>query len=195
MKFSKYLNKGIFYFTLFFFSSLNVMQSQEYKLNNQDSKLSVLGTSSIHDWEIVANKQSGIINVSHSSDLKINKLKIVIQAESLKSGKGSMDRNTYKALKTDEFKNIIFLLTETKSIVDLGDEKYKVKAHGDLTVSGVTKNVTLDFNLNIKDHTINLTGEKSFKMTEYNIEPPKALFGTITTGDALIIKFNTILQK
>lgn len=195
MNFTNHINRRILYVILFFLSSLSTIQSQEYKLNNQNSKLSVSGTSSLHDWEIVANTQNGIINVSHASHLEINKLKIEIQAESLKSGKRGMDKNTYKALKTEKFKNIIFVLTETNSIVGLGGENYEVKANGNLTVSGVTKNVTLDFNLNLKTNTITIKGEKTIKMTDYNIEPPKALLGTITTGDEITINFNTILEK
>jgi polyisoprenoid-binding protein YceI len=195
MKLLNYLNRRIFYFTVFFFSFINVIQSQEYQLNNQNSKFSVSGTSNLHDWEIVVNEHSGVIDVSHSGVLIIHKLKIFLESESLKSGKKGMDKNTYKALNTNEYKNITFLLTETKDIVDLGDEKYKVKANGDLTVSGVTKNVTLDFNLKIKEDTINIIGEKPIKMTDYNIDPPQALFGTITTGDEITIKFNTVLQK
>ena len=195
MNITNNINRRILYVILFFLSSLSTIQSQEYKLNNQNSKLSVSGTSSLHDWEIVANTQNGIIKVTHASHLEINKLKIEIQAESLKSGKRGMDKNTYKALKTEKFKNITFVLTETNSIVDLGGENYKVKANGNLTVSGVTKNVTLDFNLNLKTNTITIKGEKTIKMTDYNIEPPKALLGTITTGDEITINFNTILEK
>ena len=32
-------------------------------------------------------------------------------------------------------------------------------------------------------------------MTDYKIDPPKALLGTIKTGDDVLIKFNTILKK
>ena len=37
-----------------------------------------------------------------------------------------------------------------------------------------------------------LEGKKALKMTDYNIEPPKALLGTITTGDDIEVHFNTV---
>jgi len=195
MKLSKLITKGLFYFTILFFSSLNVLQSQVYNLSNSDSNLKVFGTSNVHDWEVIANEQKGVVDISQSSNLEINKLKIIITSESLKSGKKSMDKNTFKALKTDEFKNITFLLIETINVIDLSNGKYKVKANGSLTVVGDTKNIPIDFNLNLNNNTINITGEKSIKMTDYNIEPPTALFGTITTGDEITIKFNTIFKN
>ena len=33
------------------------------------------------------------------------------------------------------------------------------------------------------------------KMTDYGIEPPKALLGTIKTGDDIKIIFKTVFQK
>lgn len=191
MKLTTFISKGIFYFVILFFSSFNFVQSQEYSLNTSDSELIVFGTSNVHDWEIVTNEQSGVIDLIYSNGLEINKLKIVIPAESLKSGKGGMDKNTYKALKTDKFKNITFSLIEIESFTHLGNLKYKVKATGNLTISGVTKNVAIDFNLNINNNTIHIEGEKSIKMTDFNVEPPTALFGSITTGDEIKIKFNT----
>uniref|UniRef100_UPI003511425B YceI family protein n=2 Tax=Xanthomarina TaxID=1868329 RepID=UPI003511425B len=191
MKLTKHISKGIFFFAILFFSSFSVVQSQEYNLSNSDSELKVYGTSNVHDWEINANEQSGVIDLIYSNELEINKLKIVIPAESLKSGKGGMDKNTYKALKTDKYKNITFSLTEIKSSTRLGDQKYKVKALGNLTISGVTKNVSIDFNLDINSNTIHIVGEKSIKMTDFNVEPPTALFGSITTGDEITIKFKT----
>lgn len=195
MKLTKHISKGIFFFAILFFSSFSVVQSQEYNLSNSDSELKVYGTSNVHDWEINANEQSGVIDLIYSNELEINKLKIAIPAESLKSGKGGMDKNTYKALKTDKYKNITFSLTEIKSSTRLGDQKYKVKALGNLTISGVTKNVSIDFNLDINSNTIHIVGEKSIKMTDFNVEPPTALFGSITTGDEITIKFKTKFKK
>lgn len=169
--------------------------SQEFNLNNQASELIVSGTSSLHDWDINAEEQKGQIVLGVTDQLNIKKMKVVFIAESLKSGKNSMDKNTYKALDTKEHKTIIFELLDTNDIISLGNEKYKVKSVGNLTVAGVTKRITLEFSLDASPNKINLKGEKKIKMTDFNIDPPKALFGTITTGDEITIKFNTILNK
>ncbi|OUR92329.1 hypothetical protein A9Q87_07555 [Flavobacteriales bacterium 34_180_T64] len=196
MKISNHLNKGIIYYIILFLFSTSLVHSQEYILNNQNSQLTVSGTSSLHDWDIVAEAQNGTIEINYtSSNLEINTFKIVITSESLKSGKRGMDKNTYKALKTNEFENISFQLTETKSVLDLGNETFQVSASGTLNIAGATNLVTLNFKLSIKGNSINIIGEKSIKMTDYKIDPPKALLGTITTGDEIVIKFNTVLQK
>ncbi|MDE3743907.1 YceI family protein [Maribacter polysaccharolyticus] len=170
--------------------------SQEFKLSKTGSSMTVLGTSSIHDWEIVAEEQSGTIQLGNDGDnITIKALKLTIPAESLKSGKGMMDNNTYKALKTDKYKNIVFEMTKVKEIVPNGNNTYKVACSGDLTLCGVTKNLSENFLMTVTNDKVTLTGENSFKMTEFGITPPKALMGTIKTGDEVTIKYASVLTK
>ena len=174
--------------------SANLIQAQEFKLNNQESFLTVLGTSSLHDWHVIAEQQKGAINFTNLEACQIDKLNIVVEAESLKSGKSSMDKNTYKALKTANYKTISFQLHEIKNTVDKGNNTYLITATGDLTIAGTKQRITLDFTVNIIESKVKFTGEKKIKMTDFNIEPPKALLGTITTGNEITIKFSTIFK-
>ena len=169
--------------------------SQQFQLNNPSSDLKIYGTSSLHDWHEEVEEQKGSISIDNSDNLTISALKLEIMSESLKSGKRGMDKNTYKALKTDTYKTITFQLNEVKSITKISDQNYKVEVYGNLTITGVTKKIQLNFELSLSDKSIKLKGEKSFKMTDYNIDPPTALLGTITTGDEVTIKFNTVFNK
>jgi polyisoprenoid-binding protein YceI len=125
----------------------------------------------------------------------IEKLDISVKAESLKSGKNGMDKNTYKALKTDDYETIDFKLIKLDDVLKKADGKFTLKTTGDLTVTGVKKRISLNFDIDTSlAKSIILTGEKTLKMTDFNIEPPKALFGTITTGDEITIKFKSIFK-
>ncbi|MCK0159268.1 YceI family protein [Allomuricauda sp. F6463D] len=169
--------------------------SQNYSLTSGEGEVTVTGTSTLHDWEEVAEQRSGTIDLDNTGELpKINSLKFIVEAESLKSGKGAMDKNTYKALDTKNYKQIVFELSKVKSVspVVSNSNSYKVVATGNLTIAGKTNTIDLPFNLSINDNTILLKGEKALKMTDYGIEPPKALLGTITTGNDIEVHFNTI---
>ncbi|OMP30188.1 YceI family protein [Mangrovimonas sp. DI 80] len=192
MKTLNKMNIALSVLALLFISS-TASFAQQFKLNNQSSTLVVKGTSSLHDWEETAETQKGSLDIATTDGLTINSLKIEIEAESLKSGKSAMDKNTYKALNTGKYKYITFELLNTKSVQDLGNGKYKVAAEGNLTISGASNKVTLDFELTLKGNQATLKGSKDIKMTDFKVEPPTAMFGAVTTGDALTIEFNTIM--
>lgn len=194
MKTYKKLSTGILSLMILLTLSFNSVQAQELNLINAESTLKVMGTSSIHDWHEVAESQSGKINFKNLEAGQIEQINISIVAESLKSGKRGMDKNTYEALKTDTFKTISFKLTEVKKTVSKDNGVFVVNTVGDLTIAGVKKTVPLDFTVTVNGSKVKLTGEKKIKMTEFNIEPPTALFGTITTGDEITIEFSTIFK-
>lgn len=192
----KSIKLPVFFLTVLLSSIYSLqINSQTFTLNNSSSVLEVNGTSSLHDWHLETEKQSGKIVITNSEDLAISILNFSVETESLKSGKSSMDKNTYKALKTDDYKTIDFKFKSVKQVVKLENNSFKATLNGDLTISGVTKSISLDVTLNLSGTTVLLEGEKSLKMTDYGIDPPKALLGTIKTGDAIKIIFKSEFES
>ena len=169
------------------------LAAQSYQISKGEGEVMVTGTSTLHDWEEVAEQKSGSISVDKTGELPtISTLKFTVEAESLKSGKGAMDKNTYKALDTKNHKQIVFNMNSVKSISPVSSNKYKVVANGDLTIAGSTKTIDLPFDLTLDEGKVLLEGKKGLKMTDFNIEPPKALLGTITTGNEIEVHYNTV---
>jgi len=166
------------------------VQAQEAKVVLSESKVVVLGTSNVHDWTVEAKAMNGTANyIVESNVLKaIPKLNFSVEVEQLKSGKKGMDENTYKALKSKSFKTIDYALVKVNSITASGTN-YTIETLGDLTIAGVTKRVNLTFTAVILGKKMILTGKHKIDMTTFNVEPPKALMGTIRTGKDVTVDF------
>lgn len=183
---------GVFFMLL----TAGSMFGQNFKMDNS-SEIIVEGTSNIHDWEMKAtSKQGGAIITTEDGKLTgISKLQVSIPAESLESGKGGMDKNAYKALNTNKHKNIEFKLDEVKKIEANGTNSYKVNGLATLKISGVSKQVPVEFTAKLNGNKLEINGEESLNMTNYKIDPPTAMFGTITTGEEVTIKFKSTFSK
>ena len=153
------------------------------------STVLIKGTSTLHDWESTVEKTDAELTVNNLNDVNIETLNVKVEVLSIKSGKKLMDKLTYKALKAKEYSTITFvfkkgeIITQDASFID-------IKLIGDLYIAGVTKNVTVLTKINKNGDHIFLTGSHELKMTDFGIEPPKVLLGTIKTGNLITIEFS-----
>jgi polyisoprenoid-binding protein YceI len=169
---------------------------QALTLEGSSSKLEVFGTSNIHDWEITLDemKGSGSATFEGSTLSDITAFTFSAPVTELKSGKSQMDKNTYKALQSDTYPKLNFRMSSIKGLTQSGSS-YHFTATGTLTLAG--KSQTIQFPVEgtqLADNKLQLKGKVSLDMTDYGIEPPTALFGSITTGPKVDIHFLTALK-
>jgi polyisoprenoid-binding protein YceI len=170
---------------------VTVTAQTNYRTNVVDIKLN--GTSNLHDWQMkaVSGTSAASFVVTNGKVTSLSKLDFSLPVKSLKSGKSGMDKNTYKALNSDVNPNISFVLT-SGTVVSTGGNNYKLNCQGKMSIAGKTNQTELVASgiYNPADKSFTVTGIKKMKMTDYNVKPPTALFGTITTGDAISISYN-----
>lgn len=162
-------------------------------------KITIEGTSNIHDWDMKSEKGtcSGVFNVSNTGIITgLSALSFTVPAESLKSEHSGMDKNTYKALNTSKFASIGFTAGAPATVKPSGNSGHILTTSGKLTIAGVTKDVTLTATGVVNaDKSITYTGSYKLNMTDFNVEPPKAMLGTIKTGNSIVVKFNLVLRS
>lgn len=156
-------------------------------------EMKVSGTSTIHDWDMIAEEGvsgQGQMTLENGKLSKITSLSISMEVESLKSGKSAMDKNAYAALDADKHPKITFQLTEVLSI-----SSSEVKAKGKLTIAGNVQTVTLTAPYKISGNQIKFNGKHDISFSQFSLEAPTAVFGTIKTGDELTISFQTTFSQ
>lgn len=172
--------------TLFILVFGMALSAQQLSANAEASSIAIDGTSNVHDWTETVKSFTGKCSatISDGKLTKISGLYLNIPVKQIKSGKSSMDKNTYEAMNAEDHPNIVFSL---KSASISGN---KVLCTGTLTISGKTNTVTITSDYKIVGGKLVLSGSYKMKMTDYGIDPPTALLGTMTTGDDLVIRFN-----
>lgn len=69
-----------------------------------------------------------------------------------------------------------------------------IEASGNLTIAGKAKLITLTANYRIIENRLALSGNYAIKFTDFSLEPPTAVFGTIKTGNDLLLSYNVVFQ-
>ncbi len=158
--------------------------------------LTIKGTSNLHDWESQAKevRANGSFTLDANVLQAINSLTVEIPVKSIKSAKGSiMDNKTYSALGANKHPLITFKLD--KATVAKKGDSYDVNANGALTIAGTSNKISLTVQGKTgSDGSLTFSGSKKLKMTDYKIDPPTALLGTMTTGDEVEIVFKITLK-
>lgn len=154
----------------------------------------VSGTSTLHDWTMQSPKGDANALFTFSPDGKLSGLTFLsfaMPAGSLKSDKSGMDKNAYKALKTDKYAAIKYDLTSATVAPD-----GTIQCTGKLTLAGVTLDEPLQATAKINaDQSITVKGSKKISMKKYSIDPPSFMMGTVKTGNDVTITFELTFKR
>ena len=168
--------------------------SETYTLN-KDYKVTISGTSNLHNWDEKVETVSGTSTVvlGANGSFEINAVKMIMVVNSIKSDMKAMDKNTYKALKADADPDITLTLDEA---IKAEAKPTTVSTNCKLTIAGVTKPIVMLVKISMPQKgTIDFSGSQKIKMTDYGVTPPKALFGALVTGDDITISFSTTFSQ
>ena len=185
--------RNIFSILMLAFISMAFVSDNSAYVIDQEFTLKIKGTSNVHDWESNVMELSGMLdlNITDDSYLEINTCNVEIPVGAIKSSKGNiMDKKTRKALNDKEYPVITYTLTDFQR-VNISQSNFTSNTTGNLTVSGVTKSIDMKVSGTYNSNgNIQLSGTKDLKMTDFGIDPPTALLGTMKTGDDITIEFS-----
>lgn len=146
-----------------------------------ESVLTIAGTSTVHDWEVVAQSIKGSLS---STEETISDLRIDVAVAEIKSERGpTMDNKMYSALKSEAHPTITFYA-----------EEFNTNGYikGILSVAGIEKEIEVQIELGKNDDMIRVSGAYSLLFEDYDMKPPTAMFGQIVVGETVRIKFDLI---
>ena len=182
---------------LFLLLLMGVHSMAQIKYNSSSATIQLDGTSTFHDWSMASDKPTCnaafIFNGSNLASL--TSLEFTVPVESLKSDSKGLNKNAYKALNSGSYPVISFN-SGFANIHSQSPGNYVITAKGKLTISGVTKDVWVMAlaRINPSDNSISSTGTFKIKMSEFKVERPSVMFGSVKAGDEITVKFNISLR-
>jgi hypothetical protein len=160
--------------------------------------LRIDGDSNVRSWGADAEKVEGRLVLTDIEEMSLENLtpdnskemSLTIHVESLDSGSRGLTRNMKSYLKEDDHPLITFNLREITG-VDIQNGSALISAIGIINAAGqdheVTMNVTATLN---GDGSLNFRGEQDLLMTDFGIDPPTAVMGTVRARDEVVISYN-----
>ncbi|TAN14263.1 MAG: YceI family protein [Chitinophagaceae bacterium] len=165
-----------------------------YRIAN-DYSFTILGSSNIRDWLESVDDVDGIASITGRDDtyLDINEVRILIRTNSIKSvgiEGNAMNKKTYETLKTVKYPVITFITTSPILHFPVDGKKHFIEVTGMLTIAGMNRIIKFHPALSAdRQGKVYIEGQVFLKMTDFALEPPVTLFGTLKVKDDIAVQF------
>lgn len=154
-----------------------------YNLSSE-SKLTIDGTSTVHDWTVTANTMEGSVTAEGNSPREID---FQVTVADIKSERGAtMDKKMHAALQKESHPKVVFNLKEVKNESTLV---------GTLTIGGNAQDVEVEGKIEASGGNIRISGDHGIALKDFGIDPPTAMFGQVIVGDDVTVKFDLVFTK
>ncbi len=171
----------------------NLTIAQSYNLAADSSKqITVTGTSTLHGWTVTAKEVQDIpTTLVITEQNTIDSFSFGVVVNSMDGGRGaSMNKKITGALQAAEHPIITFQQSEPAAISEIdSDGNFTLTSKGMLKMVGLEKAIEIIVNGKKTDNGLILKGSKPLTFSQFDIEPPSAMFGQIVCGDDIAVNF------
>ena len=162
-----------------------------------------------HDHVVAASSMSGSVVVD-PTNLTSAQVEVTVQTAGLINDAPAMRKRYHLPLEVSE-KDRAAILANMRSESQLDVEKFPtmrfvstsvvpgvgtaLNLKGQLTIHGVTRDVSLPVQVTAPDHTVDGQGSTHIKMTDFGIEPYSAFLGAVSNKDEMILHVRFVATR
>lgn len=174
------------------------------QLNTQDSpSMHLYGEANIKSWDAAITEVNGSLTLQNIENITVETLSpeafqnltLTIPVKGIEAESGGLTKNLHKYLKGDDYPNITFELNNVSDITAQADGSLLITASGVITAAGSDNPVEMQVTANVNNNGIQFAGEQELLMTDFGIDPPTAVFGTIRSRDEIRIEFDVTFNQ
>ncbi len=163
------------------------------------SRLTIDGSSNVNKFTCICNQQFpqstlrfDLLDGGRAA--RFTNAGLNIRTKSLDCGNNQMNKDMYQTLRADQHPHIRIDLTraQLQEANEISDSDWTpLKATSTLTIAGVSKPVVFEVKARrIGAGRIRLMATREVLMTDFHIDPPKAMLGLIKVNDAIRINMD-----
>ena len=165
-----------------------------------ESKVSITGTSTLHGWTVNAGEIElpEKLTLEIKEGANIDSFSFKVKVESLDGGRGTtMNKKINTALKAASHPMVIYTQTQSAIVQNVqADNSFSLTSIGMLEIAGLTKEVEIQVNgQQSEGGQLRFKGSKDFKFSDFEIEPPSAMFGQIVCGEDITVHFELVYSR
>ena len=186
-------------FLMLNFVFTNLALAQAYNLAPDSStQITVTGTSTLHGWTVTAKEVQDVpTQLTFSDSMTVDSFSFGVVVNSMDGGRGaSMNKKITGALKAVEQPIITFEQKEIAIVSPIdATGNFTLTSRGILKMAGLEKEVEIEVAGQKIANGIILKGSKPLTFSQFEIEPPSAMFGQIVCGDDIAVNFDFRYEK
>lgn len=169
--------------------------AQEITIDKDQSRLWIEGRSNVNEFRCRAATYDTMFSPPAAEDDTLD-VEVDIDVEGFDCGKRRMNRDLYETLLSDTHPKISFEYTGTEEIsFDEDRDHYHLTVKGFLTVAGHTNEIKFPMQAEVLENgMMKATGQTEIRMTDFNVEPPRALLGMVRVNDLLSVHFELLVS-
>ena len=163
-----------------------------------DSRVWIEGTTNVNSWNCSATAVDATIAVQvafrEDPDFPryLKRVQVRVPVSALKCGHAQMEKSLRRALKADDAAGPSFITATFEAVRDGSDSTnaLTVNTIGELAIAGRENSVKMDVGTSrLADGTIEARGAVPILMSDFGIEPPRALLGAVRANNRVIVRF------
>lgn len=150
------------------------------------------GTSNLHDWtsRVTQRTATASARVVDGRLQDLTSFELSIPVTGILSSNGRiMDNKTHEALRAEKFPTIGYVQTGFRQNIS-GAGVYTLRSTGQLSLGGQTRTVVIVGTGTLKGGVLSVAGSTALKMSDFGIDAPTAILGTLRTGDSVTVNFH-----
>lgn len=166
-----------------------------------EGTVTVAGDSNVRSWTCGTGTLQGSLGVVEGAALALDglgqavrTLDVRIPVAGLDCRNGTMNDHMWKALRRETHPEIHYRMTGY-SVTPAGPESAVVDVRGELTLAGSTRPHALTLIATPLDEGgIRVQGNSAIDMTDFGVEPPRAMLGALRVREDVVVTLDLRLQ-